>query len=253
MAFSISGSVAFVTGSNRGIGRALVGALLEKGAGKVYAGARSIASLGEFTAGHGDRVVGVEIDVTNADQIATAARGASDVTLLINNAGVAGPAGIPITEAPSLQMARDQMDVNLFGTLAVSQAFSPILGANGGGALVNLVSVAGIVNFPPLATYSATKAAVHSLTQGFRFWLREQGTHVAGVYPGPVDTDMAKEIPMEKESPENVANYILTALEAGQEEIFPDAMAQGMGAGFEESPKGLEHQVTEMITTMAAA
>ena len=73
------------------------------------------------------------------------------------------------------------------------------------------------------------------------------------MYPGPVDTDMAKEIPMEKESPENVANYILTALEAGQEEIFPDAMAQGMGAGFEESPKGLEHQVTEMITTMAAA
>jgi len=145
------------------------------------------------------------------------------------------------------------MEVNYFGTLDATQAFIPILGSNGGGALVNLVSVAGIVNFPLFATYSASKAAPHSLTQGVRLGLVAQGTLVAGVYPGPVDTDMAAGIPMEKTSPQVVANNILDGLEAGSEDIYPDPMAVGMGAGYEESPKGLERQVAEMVAAMAMA
>jgi short-subunit dehydrogenase len=140
--------------------------------------------------------------------------------------------------------------VNYFGALAVSQAFAPILAANGGGCLVNISSVAGLVSFPAIPTYSASKAAVHSLTQSLRFGLQAQGTHVAGVYPGPVDTDMAKDIPLEKASPKDVAANILNAVEEGQEEILPDGMAQEMGAGYEQSPKELERQVTAMVLAM---
>lgn len=250
MAVAVSGSVALVTGSNRGIGRALVEALLEKGAKKVYAGARKLDSLKELIEEFGDRVVGIELDVTNTEQIEAAAAAAPDVNLLINNAGVVGEMGVAITDPQNLSMGRREMEVNFFGTLAVSQAFAPILAANGGGGLVNISSVAGLVSFPPIPTYSASKAAVHSLTQSLRFGLQEQGTHVAGVYPGPVDTDMSKDLPMAKASPTVVAGNILNALEEGQEEIFPDDMAQEMGAGYEQSPKELERQVTAMITAM---
>ena len=109
-----------------------------------------------------------------------------------------------------------------------------------------------MVSFPPFATYNVSKAAVHSLTQSLRFGLQGKGTHVAGVYPGPVDTDMAKDLPMEKASPTVVAGDILNALEEGQEEIFPDDMAQEMGAGYEQSPKELERQVTAMVAAMGA-
>ena len=162
MAFSVSNSVALVSGANRGIGRSVVEALLERGAKKVYAGVRKLESLGDL----GDGVVGVEFDITNSDQLKAAAETASDTNLLINNAGiVAGRIGLSITDPDSLSAARNEMDVNFHGTLSASQAFAPILAANGGGTLVNLVSVAGIVNFPLLVTYSASKAALHSLTQ----------------------------------------------------------------------------------------
>lgn len=251
MAIAISGSVALVTGSNRGIGRALVEALLEKGASKVYAGARELDSLNDLVATHGDRVVGIELDITNAEQIKAAAAKATDVDLLINNAGVVGQAGVAITDPQNIAIGRREMEVNFFGTLAVTQAFAPILAANGGGGIANLASVAALVNFPLFATYSASKAAVHSLTQVLRISL--PNTHVAGIYPGPVDTDMTEDIPFEKASPQEVANNILNALEKGQEEIFPDGMAQQMGAGYEQSPKGLEHQVAAMVAEMSAA
>jgi short-subunit dehydrogenase len=116
--------------------------------------------------------------------------------------------------------------------------------------VVVVSSVAGLVGFPPIPTYSASKSAVHSLSQSLRFGLQGQGTHVACVYPGPVDTDMAKDLPMDKASPQEVAGYILNALEEGQEEIFPDGMAQEMGAGYEQSPKELERQVVAMAMVM---
>jgi NAD(P)-dependent dehydrogenase (short-subunit alcohol dehydrogenase family) len=250
MAFSISDTVALVSGANRGIGKSLVEALVKRGARKVYAGARKLASLGDLV---GDRVVGIELDITSSDQLKAAAEAAPDLNLLINNAGVvAGPLGLEITNPDSLVAARNEMEVNYHGTLAASQAFAPILAASGGGTLVNVGSVGGLANFPVLATYSASKAALHSLTQALRLGLGAQGTYVAGVYPGPVDTDLAAEVQMDKTSPRVVADNILDALEAGQEEIFPDPMAQEMGTGYEASPKGLERQIAEMVAAMAA-
>ena len=131
MAFSVSGSVALVTGSNRGIGRALVESLLKNGASKVYAGARKLETLGELTQADGDRVAGIELDITESSQVEAAAKAAADVNLLINNAGVAGQAGVAVTDPNNQAIGRREMEVNLFGTLAVSQAFAPILASNG--------------------------------------------------------------------------------------------------------------------------
>jgi len=148
--------------------------------------------------------------------------------------------------------ARKEMEVNVFGTLAVSQAFAPVLAHNGGGAIANLASIAAFVNFPMLMAYSASKAAVHSLTQGTRIMLAAQGTRVYGVYPGPIDTRMADGIDMPKASPAECARAILQGIEAGTEEIFPDPTSQAMGPAYQASPKGLERQVAAMVSGAGA-
>ena len=131
------------------------------------------------------------------------------------------------------------MEVNYFAPLTLLQGFAEGLAARGG-AVVNVSSIAGLTNFPPYPTYSASKAAVHSLTQGSRILLASQGVAVFGVYPGPVDTDMAKDIPMDKTSPQEVARTILEAVEAGKEDIFPDPFAVQFGEQFHSSPKASE-------------
>ena len=244
---AIQGSTALVTGANRGIGRAIAEALLERGADRVYAGARRTEALEDLVAEYGDRVVPVAIDVTDSEQIAAAAQIAADVDLLINNAGVAALGGASFEDPSWLEAGRQEYDVNVLGTFETTQAFAPVLKANGGGAVVNIISIAGITNFPLFLSYSLSKAALHSLTQATRLFLSEQGTQVAGVYPGPVDTDMAEEVPFDKVPPSTVANAILDGVEAGVEEIFPDPMAEQFGASFEDSPKGLERQVASML------
>lgn len=247
MAVTISGSVALVTGANRGIGRALVESLLEKGAAKVYACARKPESLADLLKSHGDRVVAIELDVTNPEQIKSAAKAAPDVNLLINNAGFAGPWSVAVTDPKNHEFIREEFEVNLFAPLNMSQAFAPILAANGGGGLVNVMSVAALVNFPMAITYSMSKAALHSLTQALRLELRAQGTQVTGVYPGPIDTDMADGVPFDKTPPGVAADNILDGVEEGQEENFPDPMSKDMGAGYEQSPKGMEGQIAAMM------
>lgn len=240
----IEGSVALVTGSNRGIGRAIVEVLLERGAAKVYAGSRKVEGVADLVAAHPDRVVAVELDVTNADHIAKAAETATDVNLLVNNAGIASSMGTMITDPATNAFARSEFDVNVFGLMNVTQAFAPILNANGGGTVVNLGSVASLVSFAMAQSYSASKAAVHSITQALRIVLGN--TLVVGVYPGPVDTDMAKDIPLDKVTPQSVAHEILDGIEAGTEEVFPDPMAKEMGGFYLQNPKGLEQQVAAM-------
>lgn len=245
----IEGAVALVTGSNRGIGRAIVEALIERGAAKVYAGARKTASVADLVAAHPGKVVAVELDVTNAAHIAKAAEVAGDVSLLINNAGVATSMGTMITDPAVGPMAQTEFDVNVFGLMNVTQAFVPALNANGGGAIVNLGSVASLVSFAAAQTYSASKAAVHSITQSLRIAMGN--TLIVGVYPGPVDTDMAKDIPFEKATPASVANEILDGVESGTEEVFPDPMAKEMGGFFLQDPKGLEKQAAQMAQESA--
>ncbi|VAW02246.1 hypothetical protein MNBD_ACTINO02-2660 [hydrothermal vent metagenome] len=241
----ISDSVAFVTGANRGIGRAITEALLERGVQKVYAAVRDTGTVGDLVGRYGDRVVPLALDVTDAAQVAATAAVARDTTLLVNNAGVA--LGGDLVSGDIVANARQEMEVNYFAPLEILQSFAPILKTNGGGGVVNMSSIAGLSNFAILATYSASKAAVHSLTQATRALLAAQNTAVFGVYPGPVDTDMAKGIDMEKTSPQHVANAILDGVEAGTTDIYPDPFAEGFGEQFEDSPRAVEKQLAGMV------
>ena len=243
MGYALSGKIALVTGANRGIGEALVDALVAAGVRKVYAAARNIATLDPLVARHGSRVWPLQLDVTDAAQIAAAAATASDVDLLVNNAGIVGFSGGDFTDPKWLEGGRREMEVNFLGTFAVTQAFAPVLARNGGGAIANLNSVASFVSFPILAAYSASKAATHSLTQVTRAMLREQNTQVFGVYPGPIDTAMAEVLTLDKASPADAARAIVAGIIGGNEEIFPDAMSQGTGPAFFADPKGLERQI----------
>jgi NAD(P)-dependent dehydrogenase (short-subunit alcohol dehydrogenase family) len=252
MRFSVAGKTALVTGANRGIGEAIVDALVEAGAEKIYAGARNPADVAPLVKRHGKRVVALRLDVTNEADIAAAVKAAPDVQLLVNNAGVAAMIGGDFTDPQWIPAGRQEMNVNFFGTFALTQAFAPVLKRNGGGAIANLASVASFANFPMLLAYSASKAATHSLTQATRIMLGAQGTKVFGVYPGPIDTRMAEKIEMTKTSPSDCARAIVQGIEAGVEEIFPDAVSEGMGGAYLANPKGLERQVSAMVAGATA-
>jgi NAD(P)-dependent dehydrogenase (short-subunit alcohol dehydrogenase family) len=241
----IEGAVALVTGANRGIGRALTEALLARGVRKVYATARDPEAVRDL---RDERLVSLRLDVTDADQIRAAGEAASDVELVFNNAGVALARGI--ADSAALDQARREMEVNYFGPLQLLQRLAPTLARNGGGAVVNIGSIAGLTNFPFIATYSASKAALHSLTQAARFLLGAQGTSVFGVYPGPVDTDMSRDAPLAKTSPRDVAFAILDGIEAGRADIFPDSVGMDFGRQFESSPKTSERQMAAMAAAM---
>ena len=241
----IEGAVALVTGANRGIGRALTEALLARGVRKVYATARNPETLDDQ---RDERLVSLRLDVTDVDQIRAAVEAASDVELVFNNAGVALPGGI--ADSTVLDRARREMEVNYFGPLQLLHRLAPTLARNGGGAVINIDSTAGLTNVPFIPTYSASKAALHSLTQAARVLLGPQGTSVFGVYPGPVDTDMTRGFELPKSSPRDVAFAILDGIEAGHEDIFPDPFSMDFGRQFESSPKASERQTAAMIAAM---
>ena len=241
----IEGAIALVTGANRGIGRALTEALLARGVRKVYATARHPEALRDL---RDKRLVALRLDVTDTDQIRAAADAASDVELVFNNAGVLFAGGI--ADSTTLDRARREMEVNYFGPLQLLHYVAPCLARNGGGAVVNIGSAAGLTSVPFFPTYSASKAALHSLTQAARVLLGAQGTSVFGVYAGPVDTDMTRELALPKTSSRDVAVAVLDAIEAGQEDIFPDAFAVDFGRQFESSPKASERQIAAMAAAM---
>lgn len=245
----IKNSIALVTGTNRGIGRSLVTALASAGAKKVYAGMRDVDTFNQnnpdFFDNFQGRVIPLTLDITKNNQIDSALQKTKDVNLLINNAGIANYSGL--IAADDLSSARQEMEVNYFATLALIRAFAPALKKNGGGAIVNLLSVASLVNFPMLGSYSASKAALYSLTQGIRAELANQGTQVMGVFPGPIDTDMAKNIDMEKASPDEIAKGTLNGIENGVEDIFIDAMAVQLRENYWADPKSVERQCGEML------
>lgn len=241
----ISSSTFLVTGANRGIGKATVEALLAKGAKKVYAAARKPDSLQDLLAAHGDRVEAVQLDVTKPDDIASAAQQVGELDVLINNAGVA--TFTPLLEDGAVEDGRKQFEVNVFGLGNVTNAFLPHLKKSKAAAIVNLDSVASLINFPPLPWYSATKAAAESLTQAYRAYLSADQILVVGVYPGPIDTDMAEQLPLDKVGPDVVANEILAALENGTEDVFPDPFAKEFAKNFAADPKGVEAQNAGML------
>ncbi|MGH7526939.1 MAG: SDR family NAD(P)-dependent oxidoreductase [Gemmatimonadales bacterium] len=205
------------------------------------------ARLAPFSARRLGRAEGTcRLDITNAAEVQHAVAQAGDVDLLINNAGVVSHAFGEFEDATWLDAARQEFDTNVVGTLRVSQAFAPVLARHAGGAIANVISVAGLVSFPPVLSYSSSKAALHSITQTTRQLLRGQGTFVAGVYPGPVDTEMAKRFPVPKASAASAADAILDGLEQGLEEIYPDPLAVEYGDIYAVNPKGLEGRVAAL-------
>jgi len=233
-----AGKVVLVTGANRGIGKALVAKALELGAKKVYATARVESKLADVKAMDSDRVVTLTLDVTKQEQVTAAAAAASDVEIVINNAGMG--TGAQLLAKDVVEKSKLEMDANFYGPMRMGVAFAPILKANGGGAMANVLSVAGLVNFPFAPTYSTSKAAGHSLTQGQRAVLAGQNTLVCGIYPGPIDTDMTEGMTVEKASTEEVANEVFDGIANGTEEIFTDNMAKGLAQGMKADAKAVE-------------
>ena len=206
---NISGSTALVTGTNRGLGKALVEALREGGARRIYAATRKPDGVTS------DAVVQpIMLDITNAAHVEAAAAKCGDVDILINNAGIANYTAA--LAAPSMENARREM----------CRAFAPILKRNGGGALVNMLSVVSFFNAPMQGTYSASKAAAWSLTKAVRFELRAQGTQVTGVYAGYIDTDMTAGLNAPKTSAAGIAEAILKGIENGAEDVLADERAR---------------------------
>ena len=210
----IQGSIALVTGANRGLGRGFAQELLRRGASKVYAGARHPETIGD------PNLTPIELDITNSEQVTAAALQLRDITLLVNNAGIQKSASF--IGSPNLESARQEMETNYFGTLAMCRAFAPVLAANGGGAIVNMLSVSSFVNNPLDPSYGASKAAEWSMTNGLRIELSHQGTLVVGVHSGFIDTDMSSEYDAPKLKPQFVASQTFDAVESGTIEVLAD-------------------------------
>ena len=204
---NIQGKKILITGANGGIGSALIKALLACQAAKIYAAARDPQSLRESFAAEADRVFPVQVDITDSASVQQLAQDCGDIDILINNAG------------------RTEMEVNYFGTLNMCRAFVPFLVARKAGMIVNVSSIIGMVNMPVNGSYCASKAAVHSLTQGLRGEMAPHGVTVIGVYPGPVETRMTEGLEMPKTSPDVVAKAIVDGMAEGKTTITPDPMS----------------------------
>ena len=219
----IDGSVALVTGANRGLGLAYARELVSRGAVTVYGAARNPAAVTE------PGVTPIALDITDPERVAQVAQQCADVSLLVNNAGVLKYS--TFINAPSLDAARAEMEVNYFGTLSMCRAFAPVLAANGGGAIVNMLSVTSFYTNPLDASYGASKAAAWSLTNGVRLELHHQGTLVVAVHASFIDTEMAAlatNVP--KDTPESVVRQALDAVAAGQVEVLADERSRTVKA-----------------------
>ncbi|MCC3421484.1 MAG: SDR family oxidoreductase [Microcoleus sp. PH2017_29_MFU_D_A] len=241
----VTNSIALVTGANGGIGRYYVEALRTAGVSRIYAGARNLNSLTNIVAIDPERIIPISLDITDEQSVTTAAATYRDVTLLINNAGIGLLKGF--ISATDFSSARAEMEVNYFGTLAMCRAFAPVLKDNGGGAIVNMLSILGKVNFPMNASYCASKAAAILMTQGVRAELAAQGTLVVGVMPGTVDTEVSRNFPPPKVSPKVVAQEALQAVIDEVEDVYPGEQAKEMAAQLLKDPKALEKMMATML------
>jgi len=233
--------VALVTGANRGIGRALVQALLKAGVKKIYSTARSSEKLAQLP--NDSRVVPLQVEVSDTRSVAALAMAAPDVTLLINNAGVLDFG--PVLEAPLTAFERN-FATNFYGVLHMSRAFAPVIERSGGGAIVNVLTLVALASMPGLGVYNASKAAAWSLTQSMRANLASRKIEVYGVFPGAVDTDMLAAVEMPKTSPADIADAVLRGLTESSEDIFPDSMSSGLYAAWKADHKAVERQFATM-------
>jgi NAD(P)-dependent dehydrogenase (short-subunit alcohol dehydrogenase family) len=212
----LSTSTALVTGANRGFGRALAAELLSRGA-TVYAGARTPDQVDLPGAKP------IALDITDPASVAAAAKATGDVTILINNAGSSTGADLLAADLDDIRL---EMDTHYFGTLSVIRGFAPQLAANGGGAILNVLSGLSWVSFPEIGAYCAAKSAEWSLTNALRVQLADQNIRVAGLHVGYMDTDMARAVDAEKSDPADIARTAVDAIAAGAYEILADNAAR---------------------------
>ncbi|GAA1618859.1 SDR family oxidoreductase [Kribbella sancticallisti] len=224
----IAGSTVLITGANRGLGRALAHAALARGATKVYAGARDPDTVDL------DGVTPLRLDITDPRSAAEAASSASDVDILINNAGVSTASDLVTGDLDTIRL---EMETQFFGTLNMVRAFAPVLKSNGGGAIVNVLSALSWFSIKGANAYAASKAAEWSLTNGVRLELAAQGTTVTGVYLGVVDTDMTKDYDGPKLPTSMVAGTALDGLEAGKIEVLVDQWSADVKAALARDPR----------------
>jgi NAD(P)-dependent dehydrogenase (short-subunit alcohol dehydrogenase family) len=217
----LQGATALVTGAGRGFGRHLARELRDRGV-NVYAGARNPASI-EL-----EGVTPLRLDITDPASVAAAAAAASDVSILVNNAGVATGAGLVGGDVDDIRL---EFETNFFGTLAVTRAFASQLGAHDESYVLNVLSVLSWLNFPAVGGYSASKAAQWSLTDGLRQELAPQGTRVGGLHVGFMDTDLAAGFDAHKEDPAHIARLAVDGIAAGAFEILADARSNAVRAG----------------------
>jgi NAD(P)-dependent dehydrogenase (short-subunit alcohol dehydrogenase family) len=236
---NINGSTALVTGANRGLGAHIVTELLANGAAKVYVTARDPRTIDAAVAAD-SRVHTLALDVTDQTGVDAAAQAASDVDLLINNAGVLGFGGV--LEGDLDVFTRD-LETNYLGTARVTRAFVPVLEANGPAAIANVLTLIALAPVAPMAGYSASKAAAHSFTQALRAEVRPRGIEVIGAYPGGIDTDMLAGVDAEKAAPEEVARRIVAGIAAGDSVVWPDDASAGAGKVYLGDPLQLEQML----------
>ncbi len=241
----IKDSTALVTGANGGIGEEFVKALIAADIKKVYVTGRNVDSLYPLKDIIKDRGEILKLDITKPEDIETAARLCTDVNLLINNAGV--NFNTPLIGVNTLENARVEMETNYYGTLSMCRAFTPILKANGGGSIVNILSILSRVNIPLMGSLCASKASALSMTQGVRAELAAHGTTVIAVMPGAVDTRMSKDFQGPKISPVVVVEETLKAVEEGTEEVYPGDMASEIAAGLDKDPKATEKELSKFL------
>jgi NAD(P)-dependent dehydrogenase (short-subunit alcohol dehydrogenase family) len=235
----ITGSTALVTGANRGLGARFVTELLAAGARTVYATARDVHKIDPAIAAD-PRVRTLTLDVTDQESVDAAAATATDVNLLVNNAGVLA---FGSALEGDLELFGRDVHTNYLGTLRVTRAFVPILAANRPAAVVNVLTLIALAPVGPMAGYSASKAAAHSFTQALRAQVRERGIEVIGAYPGGIDTDMLAGVEADKAAPEEVARRIVAGIAAGESVVWPDDASAGAGKVYLGDPGQLEQML----------
>jgi len=229
----IKNRTVLVTGANRGIGKSIVETFLQEGAKKIYAASRDLSTLNSLQSQYGDKITPLHIDLNKPETIDAAAAIATDVDVVVNNAGMLNieqPLSVSAVDA-----FKEEMEVNVYGLMRVAKSFAPVLKANGGGTLIQLNSLASIKSFADFSTYSASKAASYSITQSLRDALQEQGTQVISVHPGPIATDMADSAGFTEmaEPTELVPQGILAAMTKNEFHVFPDTMSKQVGGVYE--------------------
>ena len=238
MCYNISNKITLVTGANRGIGKSIVESFLQHGASKVYLGVRILDKAESLVAEFGEKVVPIEIDYDKPASIKAAAETAGDVQVVVSNAGVLIGAGV--MDEDVIEQFQTELNINVYGLIRMAQAFAPVLKGNGGGAFVQINSIASLSSFPR-ATYPASKAAAYSFTQALRSIFKEQGTATLSVHPGPILTDMAISSGFAEDCdlPSVVSEGIVEALKEGDFHLFPDRMAKDFEKAYHNFAEGI--------------